>query len=145
MLDAYCIDKPCSIEDAVRTLRGLVHVLAQEPERADDLVEASLTELLSGEIAFDPDAVDLRILFQPLRKKLSALPASRQGAGANPADQLPYMLREALVLHRSAGMGLAAIGVLVGEPAGVIRQRVKEAERMICNHCPAFCLGPIAA
>lgn len=144
MLDAYCIDKPCSIEDAVGYLRGLASLLAQEPALADDLVEASLTELLASDAAFDPDAVNLKTLFKPLRKALGSSPY-RPRLDASLSGALPYLLRESLALHRGANMSVTAIGALLGEPATAIRQRVREAERMLCNQCPAFNKDPIAA
>lgn len=145
MFDALDPDTPCSIEDAVRYLRGLTHLLAHDPQRADDFVEASLTGLLANGAGFDLDAVDLKILFRPLRKSLCTLPPRQRDAGARPTDLLPYLLREALLLHRSAGMSLTAIGALLEESVRVIDQRVKQADSMICIRCPALGFGPIAA
>lgn len=145
MFDAFDPDTPCSIEDAVRYLRGLTHLLAQDPKSADDLIEESLTGLLASDAGFDLDTVDLRTLFQPLRGSLGTLAPSRRDTGARPTDLLPYILREALLLHRSAGMSLTAISALLDEPVGLIRERIKDAERMICNRCPALGSGPIAA
>ncbi|MFN3608082.1 MAG: hypothetical protein ACK4Y9_03365 [Hyphomonas sp.] len=145
MLHALHPERPCSLEDAVRHLRGITHLLAHDANRADDLVEAALENLLTCDTAIDPDAVDLKLLFKPIRRALSTLQPPQRDTGAVASDLLPYLLRESLVLHRGAGISLPSVAVLLDEPAGIIRQRIKEADRLICSHCPAFFNGPIAA
>jgi hypothetical protein len=145
MVNSICLDTPCSIEEAVQCLRALVRLLGEEPDRADEILEAFLIRRLEDGIGLDPDAVSLKALFLDIRPALRCAPPRPPGHAGAPVTCLPYVLREALLLHRVARLSARQIGNLIDEPASAIHQRISQAEDMTCGNCQAFAKDLVAA
>ena len=123
------------VEDAVRYLRAISHLMTADPVAADKQVERTLqAAFLAGSLP-DPDRASLGALYRHLRVCLKELPGAPH-TGAQPfAACLSYDDREILILVSGIGLSLKDASLLLGQPTEMIRRRLREVQSLLCNPC----------
>ena len=110
-------------------LRRYARALTGSQAQGDDLVQATLEELLSGALRLDPDAPLRPALFRALYTAWRRAGGFASGAGAGPDDRLQTLSPE----HRAALLLVAMEGFTTFEAAQVMGVAPPELERKLAQ------------